>query len=119
MPEGATSQRDIQNLPNSKRIIMKKDPSNTKKHASGSFMLRMVPWKQALVTATGVYPLLLSYEWLVKQLLPVQQIDRRITLLIVVLLIASTMVFLVMPVFIKILGPWLFKKQSHTKNIKQ
>ncbi len=72
----------------------------------------MVPWKQALVTAVGVYPLLLLYEWLVKQILPVQHMDRRINLLIVVLLIATTMVFLVMPLLTKILGPWLYKKQS-------
>lgn len=71
--------------------------------------VRMVPWKQALITAAGVYPLLLSYEWLVKYILPVQLIDRRITLLIVVLMIAATMVFLIMPLLIKILGTWLFK----------
>ena len=70
----------------------------------------MIPWKQALITALGVYPLLLSYEWLVKQLLPVQEMDRRLTLLIVVLLIATTMVFLVMPIMIKLIGNWLFKK---------
>ena len=69
----------------------------------------MTPWKQAFITAAGVYPLLLTYEWMVKQILPVEQIDRRITLLIVVLMIASTMVFLVMPLLIRILGNWLFK----------
>ena len=74
--------------------------------------LKMVPWKQALVTALGVYPLLLSYEWLVKLVLPVQLMDRRLTLLIVVMMIATTMVFLVMPLLIRLLGPWLFKKQS-------
>lgn len=72
---------------------------------------RMIPWKQALITAIGVYPLLLTYEWLVKQLLPVQEMDRRLTLLIVVLMIATTMVFLVMPVMIKLFGSWLFKKK--------
>lgn len=72
---------------------------------------RMVRWKQTLATALGVYPLLLAYEWLVKQILPVQLIDRRVTLLIVVLLIATSMVFLVMPLLTKVLGPWLFKKQ--------
>jgi antibiotic biosynthesis monooxygenase (ABM) superfamily enzyme len=71
---------------------------------------RMVPWKQALVTVIGVYPLLLSYEWLAKQILPVQHLDRRITLLIIVFMIATTMVFLVMPFVVKILGRWLFKK---------
>ncbi len=74
-------------------------------------MPRMVPWKQALVTAGGVYPLLLTFEWLAKQFLPVQQMDRRITLLIVVAMIASTMVFLVMPLLIKMLSRWLYKKQ--------
>ncbi len=72
---------------------------------------RMVPWKQALVTTLGVYPLLLFFEWFIKQILPVHLIDRRVTLLLVVLMIASTMVFLVMPLVIKFLGPWLFKKQ--------
>lgn len=70
----------------------------------------IIPWKQALVTALGVYPLLLSYEWLVKVILPVHLMDRRLTLLIVVIMIANTMVFLVMPLLIKLLGPWLFKK---------
>ena len=79
---------------------------------------KMVPWKQALVTALGVYPLLLSYEWLVKWVLPVRHLDRLVTLLIVVVLIATTMVFLIMPLSIKVLGPWLFKK-TNTKRIKQ
>ena len=68
----------------------------------------MIPWKQALITAAGVYPLLLTYEWLVKYLLPVENIDRRITLLIVVVMIATTMVYLVMPLLIRILKNWLF-----------
>ncbi|SHG16376.1 hypothetical protein [Flagellimonas flava] len=72
---------------------------------------RMIPWKQALVTAAGVYPLLLTYEWLVKQILPLHHIDRRITLLIVVLMISISMVFMVMPFMLKILGPWLFKNK--------
>ena len=70
----------------------------------------MIPWKPAMVTALGVYPLLLSYEWLVKMVLPVHLIDRRLTLLIVVIMIANTMVFLVMPLLIRLLGSWLFKK---------
>jgi antibiotic biosynthesis monooxygenase (ABM) superfamily enzyme len=72
---------------------------------------QIVPWKQALVNAMGVYPLLFFYEWLVKQLLPVHLIDRQIILLIVVLMIATSMVFIVMPLLVKTLGPWLFKKQ--------
>lgn len=71
---------------------------------------RMVPWKQAIVTAFGVYPLLLTYEWLVKLILPVELMDRRLTLFIVVILIATTMVFLVMPLLARILRSWLFKK---------
>lgn len=76
---------------------------------------RMVPWKQAIITAVGVYPLLLSYEWLVKEILPVELMGRRLTLFIVVILIATTMVFLVMPLLVRILGPWLFKKQNYLK----
>ena len=78
---------------------------------SRAFPERMILWKQALVTALGVYPLLLSYEWVIAQVLPVQEMDRRITLLIIVVMIATTMVFLVMPMLIKIFGSWLFQKQ--------
>ncbi|SHJ19694.1 hypothetical protein SAMN04488508_106199 [Aquimarina spongiae] len=81
---------------------------------SRAFPKRMIPWKQALVTALGVYPLLLSYEWVIAQVLPVQEMDRRITLLIIVVMIATTMVFLVMPMLIKILGSWLFQKTIKT-----
>jgi len=78
---------------------------------SRTFPKRMTPWKRALITALGVYPLLLSYELVVAQVLPVQEMDRRITLLIIVIMIATTMVFLVMPILIKVLGSWLFQKQ--------
>lgn len=93
-------------------MMMKQYKENNEKNSP-----RMVPWKQALVTAFGVYPLLLTYEWLVKTVLPVQQMDRRVILLIVVMLIASTMVFLVMPLIIRLLGPWLFK--NNPKYLKQ
>lgn len=72
---------------------------------------QMVPWKQSLITAVGVYPLLLTYEWLVKQILPLHHVDRRLTLLIVVLMISISMVFLVMPFMLKVLGHWLFKNK--------
>lgn len=72
--------------------------------------VKISPWKQAIITVAGVYPLLLSYEWLAKQILPVEVMDRRVTLLIVVIMIASTMVFLLMPLLVKLLGRWLFKK---------
>ncbi|MEX0291062.1 MAG: hypothetical protein AB3N14_18305 [Flavobacteriaceae bacterium] len=99
------------------KAITKRDQKNgLENKAVNPGTVKMTPWKQALVTALGVYPLLLTYEWLVKQILPVHLIDRRVTLLIVVLMIATTMVFLVMPILVKILSPWLFKKHT-SKNI--
>lgn len=76
-------------------------------------MKQMIQWKQALVTAIGVYPLLLFYEWLIKQILPVQLMDQAVTLFIVVLMITSTMVFVVMPLFTKLLGQWLYKNSKN------
>ncbi len=76
-------------------------------------MEQIIPWKQALVTSLAVYPLLLFFEWLVKQILPVQYIDRKVTLFIVVIMIATSMVFVVMPVLVKLLRPWLFKNKNN------
>ncbi|MGW9685734.1 hypothetical protein [Flagellimonas sp. 2504JD1-5] len=76
-------------------------------------MKRMIPWKQALITALAVYPLLLFFEWFVKQILPVDQMDRRAVLFVVVALIATSMVFVIMPLLVKLLGPWLFKNNNN------
>ena len=70
--------------------------------------VKMVPWKQTVVTAGGVYPLLLLYEWLIRQIVPAGVVDIRILMLIIVILVAATMVLLVMPAVIKLTGKWLF-----------
>ncbi|WP_298794848.1 hypothetical protein [uncultured Allomuricauda sp.] len=76
-------------------------------------MKQMIPWKQTLITALAVYPLLLFFEWAVKQILPVHQMDRRAVLFIVVVMIATSMVFVVMPLMIKLFGRWLFKNNNN------
>ena len=67
-------------------------------------------WKQVLVTTFTVYPLLMAIQWLLKLLFPMQLIYPALAILIAVAVVASLMVFPVMPLVMKVIGPWMHKK---------
>ncbi len=67
-------------------------------------------WKQVLVTTFTVYPLLMGIQWLLNLLFPMQLLKTEIAIFLAVAMVASLMVFPVMPFIMKRLGPWLHKK---------
>ena len=67
-------------------------------------------WKQVLVTTFTVYPLLMATQWLLKLLFPMQLVSQEMATLIAVAVVASLMVFPVMPLVMKIIGSWMHKK---------
>ena len=91
--------------------------SNNKSHSetSGKFdskakLQRPIYWKQVLITTFTVYPLLMLIQWLLSLLSPMQSIPKELAVLAAVFAVASLMVFPVMPLTMKLLGSWLYKK---------
>ncbi|MEK6155475.1 hypothetical protein WIW50_19615 [Flavobacteriaceae bacterium 3-367] len=73
-------------------------------------MIRPVYWKQVLVTATTVYPMILAMSWLLKQLFPMHLLDPKVALMITVYLVVSVVVFPIMPFLMCYLGAWMQKR---------
>lgn len=71
---------------------------------------RPVYWKQVLLTTFTVYPLLLGVTALLKLLAPMQSLQPELATLLAVLIVASLMVFPVMPLAMKLLGTWLHQR---------
>ena len=69
-----------------------------------------VYWKQVIVTTFTVYPLILASDWFLKSLFPMKIFEPEVAILFTVALVASLMVFPVMPFITKLLGSWLHKK---------
>ncbi len=67
-------------------------------------------WKQVLITTFTVYPLLMLIQWLLSLLSPMQSVPKELAVLTAVFGVASLMVFPVMPLTMKLLGSWLYKK---------
>ena len=67
-------------------------------------------WKQVLVTTFTVFPLLMAIQWLLKLMFPMQLVSQELATLIAVAVVASLMVFPVMPLIMKIIGSWMYKK---------
>lgn len=91
--------------------------SNNKSHSKTSRKLvaeaksqRPIYWKQVLITTFTVYPLLMLIQWLLSLLSPMQSVPKELAVLVAVFAVASLMVFPVMPVTMKLLGSWLYKK---------
>ncbi|MEH6535033.1 MAG: hypothetical protein V7719_01475 [Psychroserpens sp.] len=83
---------------------------NSVKSVSQMQPQRPIYWKQVLITTFTVYPLLMIIQWLLKLLTPMQSVPKELAVLIAVFAVASLMVFPVMPLTIKLLGSWLYKK---------
>lgn len=94
---------------------MKQSNSNSESETSGKFVSKTKPqrpiyWKQVLITTFTVYPLLMIIQLLLKLLPPMQSVPNELAVLIAVFAVASLMVFPVMPLTMKLLGSWLYKK---------
>lgn len=72
--------------------------------------VRPIYWKQVLLSTFTVYPLLLLVSWFLRFLFPMQDLKPEIATFFAVLGVASLMVFPVMPLAMKFLGPWLHEK---------
>ena len=81
------------------------------KLVASSKLQRPVYWKQVLITTFTVYPLLMTIQWLLNLLSPMQSVPKELAALIAVFAVASLMVFPVMPIVMKLLGSWLYKKK--------
>ncbi len=71
---------------------------------------RPVYWKQVLITTLTVYPLLMGATWILKSVFPMQELKQEVSIFFTVAMVASLMVFPVMPLMMKLLGSWLNKK---------
>ncbi|NOR27279.1 MAG: hypothetical protein GQ540_01990 [Lutibacter sp.] len=67
-------------------------------------------WKHVLITTFTVYPLLMIIQWVLNLISPMQRVPRELAVLIAVFAVASLMVFPVMPLTMKLVGSWLYKK---------
>ena len=95
--------------------IMKKSNNKSNSDPSGKLVSQAKPqrpiyWKQVLITTFTVYPLLMLIQWLLSSFSPMQSVPKELAVLIAVLAVASLMVFPVMPLTMKLLGSWLYKK---------
>jgi antibiotic biosynthesis monooxygenase (ABM) superfamily enzyme len=93
-----------------KQSNSKSDSETSEKVVSNTKPQRPIYWKQVLITTFTVYPLLMIIQWLLNLLAPMQSIPKELGVLIAVFGVASLMVFPVMPLTMKLLGSWLFKK---------
>ncbi len=94
---------------------MKQSKSKFNSETSGKSVSRMQPqrpiyWKQVLMTTFTVYPLLMLIQWILSLLSPMQSVPKELAVLIAVFAVASLMVFPVIPLAMKLLGSWLYKK---------
>ncbi len=71
---------------------------------------RPIYWKHVLITTFTVYPLLMIIQRLLNLLSPMQNVPKELAVLIAVFAVASLMVFPIMPLTMKLLGSWLYKK---------
>jgi len=71
---------------------------------------RPIYWKQVLITTFTVYPLLMIIQWFLSLVSPMQSLPKELAVLIAVFAVASLMVFPVMPLTMKLLGSWLYKR---------
>ena len=67
-------------------------------------------WKQVLVTTFTVYPLLLTASWFIKSVFPMHLLRPEIAMFFTVAVVASLMVFPVLPFITKVAGPWMRRK---------
>lgn len=94
---------------------MKKSNNKSSSETFGKLVSQAKPqrpiyWKQVLITTFTVYPLLMLIQWLLSLLSPMQNVPKELAVLAAVFAVASLMVFPVMPLTMKLLGSWLYKK---------
>ncbi|MFK5974555.1 MAG: hypothetical protein QM485_14910 [Flavobacteriaceae bacterium] len=73
-------------------------------------MPKPIYWKQVLITTLSVYPLLIGSTWFLKQIFPMEELAQEAAIFFTVAMVASLMVFPVMPLIMKFLGSWPYKK---------
>ena len=64
-------------------------------------------WKQVFVTIITVYPLILGAELFLNFLFPMHLLEPKISIFFIVVIVATLMVYPVMPFVNKLLGNWL------------
>ena len=67
-------------------------------------------WKQVLVTIFTVYPLILGADLLLGLLFPMHKLNPKLAIFFSVIIVASLMVYPVMPFVTRHIGSWLHKK---------
>ena len=72
-----------------------------------------VYWKQVLITTLAVYPLLLAAGGFLKLIFPMEALKPEVAIFFTVVVVASLMVFPVMPFIMKyVVGPWMHKRSG-------
>ncbi|PWJ45014.1 hypothetical protein [Sediminitomix flava] len=64
-------------------------------------------WKQVLVTIFTVYPLILIADWILTLFLPMRSFPPQFSVFLTVVVVASLMVYPVMPWVKRLLGNWM------------
>ncbi|WP_033959064.1 hypothetical protein [Psychroserpens jangbogonensis] len=93
-----------------KQPNIKSDSEPSVKLVSNTTPQKPIYWKQVLITTLTVYPLLMIIQWLLNLLTPMQSIPKELAVLIAVSAVAALMVFPIMPLTMKFVGSWLYKK---------
>ncbi len=93
-----------------KQSNRKTDSKIPEKLASKTKPNKPIYWKHVLITTFTVYPLLMIIQWLLNLLSAMQNVPKELAVLIAVFAVASVMVFPIMPLTMKLLGSWLYKK---------
>lgn len=75
-----------------------------------------VYWKQVLITTLAVYPLLIAAGWFLKLIFPMEELKPEIAIFFTVVVVASLMVFPVMPFIMKYVGAWMHKRSGISNN---
>ena len=93
-----------------KQPNIKSDSETSVKLVSNTTPQKPIYWKQVLITTFTVYPLLMIIQWLLNLLTPMQSVPKELAVLIAVFVVATLMVFPIMPLTMKLVGSWLYKK---------
>lgn len=71
---------------------------------------RPVYWKQVIATIFTVYPLLLTAQWIIDGLFSAERLVPQVAIFLMVSIVVPLMVFPMMPLTMRILGSWPYKK---------
>lgn len=70
-----------------------------------------VYWKLVILTIGTVYPLIMGCDYILALLFPIHELPPYLSIFITVIPVAALMTYPVMPISMRILDGWLYKKK--------